>query len=50
MTRLQRSHTNIAILAERLDKLTTEHAAETRRAAELALSNREIRQQLERAQ
>ena len=50
VTRLQRSHPNIGILAERLDSLTTEHAAETRRAAELALANREIRQQLERAQ
>ena len=50
VTRLQRSHANIGILAERLDNLTTEHAAETRRAAELALSNREIRQQLDRAE
>jgi len=50
VARLQRSHANIGILAERLDKLTTEHAAETRRAAELASANREIRQQLERAQ
>jgi DNA repair exonuclease SbcCD ATPase subunit len=50
VAQLQRSHENIAILAERLDNLTTEHAAETQRAAELALSNREIRQQLERAQ
>jgi chromosome segregation ATPase len=50
VARLQRSHANIGILAERLDNLTTEHAAETRRAAELASANREIRQQLERAQ
>jgi 2-polyprenyl-3-methyl-5-hydroxy-6-metoxy-1,4-benzoquinol methylase len=50
VTQLQRSHANISIVVERLDNLTTEHSAEVQRAAELALSNREIRQQLERAQ
>jgi 2-polyprenyl-3-methyl-5-hydroxy-6-metoxy-1,4-benzoquinol methylase len=50
VTQLQRSHANSSIVAERLDNLTTEHAAEAQRAAELALSNREIRQQLEGAQ
>ena len=49
-SQLQRSQADTRVLAERLDNLTTEHAAETKRAAELALSNRETRQQLERAQ
>jgi Methyltransferase domain len=45
-TGLQRE---LAALTERLDGLTTEHVAEAKRAEELASSNREIRQELERA-
>jgi len=45
-TRLQRE---LATLTERLDGLTTEHVAESKRAEELASSNRDIRQELERA-
>jgi 2-polyprenyl-3-methyl-5-hydroxy-6-metoxy-1,4-benzoquinol methylase len=45
----QQSHADIRALTERLDDLTTEHAAEVKRAADLALSNREIRQELDRA-
>jgi hypothetical protein len=40
----------LAALTERLDSLTVEHAAEVKRAEDLALSNHEIRQQFEGAQ
>jgi Methyltransferase domain len=40
----------LAALTGRLGDLTAEHAAEVKRAADLALSNHEIRQQLDRSQ
>jgi len=50
VSQLQRSHADMRVLVERLDNLTIEHAAEAKRAADLGQSNRETRQQLERAE
>ena len=49
-TQRQESHADIRVLTERLDDLTTTHAAAVKRHTDLELANREIRQQLERAQ
>ena len=46
----RQSHTDVRALTDRLDQLATKHAAEAKRAADLALSNCEIRQQLEQTQ
>jgi septal ring factor EnvC (AmiA/AmiB activator) len=46
----QQSHADMRALTERLADLTAEHAAEMTRAAGLAASNREIRQQLDHTQ
>jgi hypothetical protein len=49
-TQRQRSQVDVRVLTEKLADLTTRHGAEVKNAADLALSNREIRHQLERAQ
>jgi 2-polyprenyl-3-methyl-5-hydroxy-6-metoxy-1,4-benzoquinol methylase len=46
----QQAQSDTRAMTERLDSLTGEHAAQATRAEELAASNRDIRQQLERAQ
>jgi 2-polyprenyl-3-methyl-5-hydroxy-6-metoxy-1,4-benzoquinol methylase len=49
-TQHRQTHAENGVLTERLDDLATEHAAAVNRAADLAESNREVRQQLERSQ
>jgi 2-polyprenyl-3-methyl-5-hydroxy-6-metoxy-1,4-benzoquinol methylase len=46
----RQAHVYIGALTDRLNSLTAEHAGEVKRAADLALANREIRQEIERAQ
>jgi 2-polyprenyl-3-methyl-5-hydroxy-6-metoxy-1,4-benzoquinol methylase len=46
----EQAHEDLRAARERLDDLTAEHATEAKRAADLAVSNREVHRQLERAQ
>lgn len=50
VSQCQLAHEQLRAASERLAGLTAEHAAEAKRAADLAVSNREVHQQLERAQ
>jgi SAM-dependent methyltransferase len=46
----QQAHEDFRAARERLDDVTAEHATEAKRAADLAVANREVHRQLERAQ